>query len=65
MIDMQIGCVNHHSRHVVPAAADLVARWSAAGGLLVARRLVGTGRLVDTDQVMGPLDTRVAGAVLE
>ncbi len=31
VIDMQNGFVNHHSRHVVPAVADLVARWSAAG----------------------------------
>ncbi|CAM5315319.1 hypothetical protein SCALM49S_00782 [Streptomyces californicus] len=31
VIDMQNGFVNHHSRHVVPVVADLVARWSAAG----------------------------------
>ncbi|MFI1257520.1 isochorismatase family cysteine hydrolase [Streptomyces netropsis] len=31
VIDMQDGFVNHHSCHAVPAVADLVAQWSAAG----------------------------------
>lgn len=30
VIDTQNGFVNHHSRHAVPAIADLVAQWSAA-----------------------------------
>lgn len=34
-------------------------------GLLVARRLIGTGQLVDVEHVMGQLDTRVADPVLE
>ncbi|WP_240800216.1 hypothetical protein [Streptomyces rhizosphaericola] len=34
-------------------------------GLLVARRLIGTGQLVDVEQVLGQLDTRVADPVLE
>ncbi|WP_405186385.1 cysteine hydrolase [Streptomyces anulatus] len=38
VIDMQNGFVNHHSRHVVPAVADLVARWSAAGRPVVFTR---------------------------
>lgn len=38
VIDMQNGFVNHHSRHVVPAVADLVARWSATGRPVVFTR---------------------------
>ncbi|WP_329131300.1 cysteine hydrolase [Streptomyces sp. NBC_01476] len=38
VIDMQNGFVNRHSRHVVPAVADLVAQWSAAGRPLVFTR---------------------------
>ncbi|MFD4371078.1 isochorismatase family cysteine hydrolase [Streptomyces sp. NPDC058486] len=38
VIDVQNGFVNHHSRHAVPAVADLVGRWSAAGRPVVLTR---------------------------
>lgn len=31
VIDMQNGFVNRHSKHAVPAVADLVTRWTATG----------------------------------
>ncbi|MFJ8856685.1 isochorismatase family cysteine hydrolase [Streptomyces sp. NPDC102437] len=31
LIVVDIGFVNHHSRHAVPAVSDLVAQWSAVG----------------------------------
>ncbi len=38
VIDMQNGFVNHHSRHAVPAVADLVTRWSAMGRPMIFTR---------------------------